>query len=452
MTEIISNIIDSNKVFFLNRSDIEGRIDPNFYSNHFRENKIKLNSAKNKVVLFREIINEFSGGPMGFHLHTYDYRDTGIPVLRIGNLKEMYLNKDDSFIFVSQEKHEELKNSQIKAGDLIFSKAGKVGELSIVPEGFGEGNLNQALSRISLKNNVNVEYVYIFFKSAIGSLQIQRFGGGRAVQDDLKMSEIEHFKIVLPSIENQNIIIDFYNKAYFKKLQKESEAKVLLESISSYILKELGIKLPVKTIGLESRIFTSLFSEAVGIRFDPLYFKNKGTIESKIFPNNTLRQIASINKGQSITKEKITEGNYPVIAGGQSSPYTHSEFNFKGNVITVSASGAYSGFVWYHDYPIFASDCIVLQSKNEKEISTHFIYHVLKALQGEIYKLQQGAGQPHVYARDLEKVIIPTPSPAKQNEMLKHINDIHKQINKLQSDSTEILESAKQEVERMILG
>jgi restriction endonuclease S subunit len=452
MPENISNIIDSSKVFFLNRSDLEGRIDPNFYSDHFRENKIKLKSAKNKVVLFREIIDEFSGGPMGFHLHTYDYRDTGIPVLRIGNLKEMYLNKDDSFIFVSQEKHDELKNSRIKVGDLIFSKAGKVGELSIVPEGFGEGNLNQALSRISLKNNVNVEYVYIFFKSAIGSLQIQRYGGGRAVQDDLKMSEIEHFKIVLPNIETQNKIVDYYKKAYFKKIQKETEGIALLKSVDKYILKELGITLPEKTIGLTSRIFTSLFSEVSGVRFDPLYFKNKGTIESKLFSNNTLRQIATINKGQSITKEKITEGDYPVIAGGQSSPYKHSEFNFEGNIITVSASGAYSGFVWYHDYPIFASDCIVLQSKNENEISTHFIYHVMKALQSEIYKLQQGAGQPHVYARDLEKVIIPTPSPAKQNEMLKHINDIHKQIEKLQSDATNILETAKQEVERMILG
>lgn len=279
-------------------------------------------------------------------------------------------------------------------------------------------------------------------------LAIQRAAG----QPNINAEEYKSLKIPLPDLETQKAIVKKINAAYDAKLMKEAEANRFLKGIDSYILKELGIILPKKTIGLNSRIFTSLFSEVAGVRFDPLYFKNKGIIESKIFTNNTLRQIAKINKGQSITKEKITEGNYPVIAGGQSSPYTHSEFNFEGNIITVSASGAYSGFVWYHDYPIFASDCIVLQSKNEKEISTHFIYHVMKALQGEIYKLQQGAGQPHVYARDLEKVIIPTPLPAKQNEMLKHINDIHKQIIKLQNDAISILEAAKQEVERMILG
>jgi restriction endonuclease S subunit len=76
----------------------------------------------------------------------------------------------------------------------------------------------------------------------------------------------------------------------------------------------------------------------------------------------------------------------------------------------------------------------------------------MKVLQREIYKLQQGAGQPHVYARDLEKIIIPTPSPSKQTEMLKHINDIHKHIKKMQSEAAEILATAKQEVEEIIFS
>ena len=37
----------------------------------------------------------------------------------------------------------------------------------------------------------------------------------------------------------------------------------------------------------------------------------------------------------------------PVIAGGQTSPYSHNTFTHK-NAITISASGAYAGFVAYH--------------------------------------------------------------------------------------------------------
>jgi type I restriction enzyme, S subunit len=73
-------------------------------------------------------------------------------------------------------------------------------------------------------------------------------------------------------------------------------------------------------------------------------------------------------------------------------------------------------------------------------------------LQSEIYKLQQGAGQPHVYARDIEKFTIPVPPIKKQQDILKHIKDIQQQITKLKADATSILESAKAEVEKMILG
>lgn len=69
----------------------------------------------------------------------------------------------------------------------------------------------------------------------------------------------------------------------------------------------------------------------------------KDLIESKVI-------IAK--KGKTITKERAISGDIPVIAGGQTSPYSHSEFTNKRNIITISASGSYSGFVWYHDYPI----------------------------------------------------------------------------------------------------
>jgi len=218
------------------------------------------------------------------------------------------------------------------------------------------------------------------------------------------------------------------------------------------LLNELGIELQQQKYSAKERIFVSTFREVVGLRLDPLYFKNAGRIESDKYENIPLRRILLISKGQSITKEKITEGNYPVIAGGQTSPYNNGTYNFEGNIITISASGAYSGYVWYHNYPIFASDCNVLQSKDESIVNTEFVYFVLKALQSEIYKLQQGAGQPHVYARDIEKFTIPVPPITKQESMLKHIKHIQQQISQLQAEAISILENAKAEIEKMILG
>ena len=200
-------------------------------------------------------------------------------------------------------------------------------------------------------------------------------------------------------------------------------------------------------------MFLTNLSEVTGKRWNAFEFKNrKLKLGDGNYPNKTLKHLAHLLKGQSITSNEIEKGDYPVIAGGQISPYTHNQYNFKENVITISASGAYSGYVWYHNYPIFASDCTVVFSKEESEITTLYLSEILKLKQKEIYNLQQGAGQPHVYARDLEKINIPIPSLQKQKEITNKITAIREKVKQLQIEAINTLETAKKDIEQMILG
>ena len=200
-------------------------------------------------------------------------------------------------------------------------------------------------------------------------------------------------------------------------------------------------------------MFLTNLSEVTGKRWSAFEFKNRNLkLEDGDYPNKTLKHLAHLLKGQSITSNEIEKGDYPVIAGGQISPYTHNQYNFKGNVITISASGAYSGYVWYHNYPIFASDCTVVFSKEESEITTLYLSEILKLKQKEIYNLQQGAGQPHVYARDLEKINIPIPPLQKQKEITNKITAIIEEAKQLQIEAINTLETAKRNIEQMILG
>ena len=76
----------------------------------------------------------------------------------------------------------------------------------------------------------------------------------------------------------------------------------------------------------------------------------------------------------------------------------------------------------------------------------------MKLKQKEIYNLQQGAGQPHVYARDLEKINIPIPSLQKQKDITNKITAIREEAKKLQLEAINTLETAKRNIEKMILG
>lgn len=438
----------NNKVFIVNRSQLERRAEPEFYAPSIYNVEAAIRKKAKKRL--SDFILKMASGATPLIADSdkhYTDKNSGVPFLRVQNLQtngSLYL-EDIKYIHLNTHKNS-LKRSQVGENDLLvkITGVGRMAIASVPPVGF-IGNTNQHMVVIKTESREVSEYLANYLNlDIIEKLATRRSAGGtRPALDYNALKSI-------PIIEGLDFTL--IKKAEHQKQQKEAQAKQLLESIDTYLLSDLGIALHTKKNTAKERIFLSSFSEVVGLRFDPLYFNNVHKTESEKYENAPIRKIANINKGQSITKEKITEGNYPVIAGGQTSPYNNGVYNFEGNIITISASGAYSGFVWYHNYPIFASDCIVVQSKDENNVSTEFLYFVLKALQSEIYKLQQGAGQPHVYARDIEKFTIPVPPIKKQKEILKHIKDIQQQITKLKADATSILENAKAEVEKMILG
>lgn len=120
-----------------------------------------------------------------------------------------------------------------------------------------------------------------------------------------------------------------------------------------------------------------------------------------------LGEICLIKKGKPLSFSQIKEGIYPVIAGGKTSPYSHNEYTDE-RVITISASGAYAGFVSFHESKIWASDCSVIYPRNGLSV-LKYIYALLSYKQSYIYSLQVGGAQPHVFPKDISNIIVNIP-------------------------------------------
>ncbi len=141
--------------------------------------------------------------------------------------------------------------------------------------------------------------------------------------------------------------------------------------------------------------------------------------------------LPTLKKALPLQKKKTVQGNVPVVAGGQQPAYYHNTYNRNGNVITVSASGAYSGFINYWSEKIFASDCTTLKSKNEETLLTKLLYYLLKNRQDYFYSLQKGQAQPHVYTKDFQNMEVPFLSMEEQRKLMESINLKEKEINYL---------------------
>ena len=153
--------------------------------------------------------------------------------------------------------------------------------------------------------------------------------------------------------------------------------------------------------------------------------ERKINIVSK-YPVETLKMIADIKKGQTITESQTREGSIKVVAGGKEYAYTHNIANREPNIITISASGANAGYVNYWAEPIFASDTITIQA--DTELETKYIFNYLKAYQEEIFSLARGAAQPHVYVKDMEKFPIPVVPSDIQQQIISDVDKLDEQL------------------------
>ncbi len=142
-------------------------------------------------------------------------------------------------------------------------------------------------------------------------------------------------------------------------------------------------------------------------------------------------EICIVRRGSTITKNKVKEGNVPVVAGGKTATYYHNEANRSGRTITISASGASAGFVNFWDKPIFASDCSTVESQ-DPSIDIRYIYYFLKFKQDYIYSFQAGAAQPHVYAKDISAIKIPVPSISEQIKIVFILDQVSQLLEKRQ--------------------
>ena len=77
------------------------------------------------------------------------FQDRGIIFLKVESISEDGTLLPEKFAFISEECHAEQLRSQLKSGDVLFSIAGALGRVALVPSDILPANTNQALSIIT---------------------------------------------------------------------------------------------------------------------------------------------------------------------------------------------------------------------------------------------------------------------------------------------------------------
>ena len=219
---------------------------------------------------------------------------------------------------------------------------------------------------------------------------------------------MEKKKIVIPALKTIQKKIAGILLNYDRFIENNNRKISLLEKIVEETYKEWFIRFKFP----ENQNYEFVYDKPYG-----WIYGNKSNMS---IPCNwhfgKLAEIGQFVRGKNITSTEMQEGEIPVVSAGIEPSGYHNEANVKGKSLTMSASGANAGYLKYNLNDIWAADCSYYQ--NDENI--WFVYSSLKFIESAIRNLQVGSAQPHVYAKNINKLNIIIP----EEKYIKMYNDL----------------------------
>lgn len=129
-----------------------------------------------------------------------EFKRRGINFLKIESLSNDNRVREDMLAFIDIDTNNLLKRSQLKHNDILFSIAGALGRVCVVSKNLLPANTNQALAIIRLKENSNLDQMFLFYflrSSIIEKHYKSIFVQG--AQSNLSLINVRDFPILCPS-------------------------------------------------------------------------------------------------------------------------------------------------------------------------------------------------------------------------------------------------------------
>ena len=340
--------------------------------------------------------------------------------------KSKYIDKSDGLLFISNETHEKLKRSQIQKNDLLFSMAGiYLGKISLVGDEDFPANTNQAVAIIRFNSKeIDLEYVYYYMTQRWYNIYINSLTA-QAAQPNINLEQIGNLKLNLPPLPTQQKIASILS-AYDNLIQNYKKQIEALQTAASELYKEWFVRF--RFPGWQNATFENGIPEGW-----------KVVLAS---------ELGEFIRGKNITAEEMQEGMIPVISAGIEPSGFHNQSNVKGVSLTISNSGANAGYLQINYSDIWAADCSYCNSAKH----IYFYYELLNNMRVVLFNLQKGAAQPHVYAKDINKMKILLP-PSELIEIAnKKIKLMHEKIYSLQQQITNLTQQRDLLLPRLMSG
>ena len=361
--------------------------------------------------------------------------------------------------FVSEETFQELRNYEVKPGDVLFSMMGTIGKCRIMPEGYPKGIMDSHLLKAGLNLNiVHSQYFVYAYDKDYSSQVIEQllYSSNGTIMNGLNSTILKNVKIAMPySLGMQRKIVNYLDTKCSKIDEIIEKQLSIIEKLKEY---KISIITEVVTKGLDYEVdYKESGTEWLGkipSHWQYLSFKNVlKERNEKNFPVKTAERLSlSIDKGVTLYSEKTTNldrfkddvSQYKLAHEGD---FVLNSMNMIVGAVGIShyfgcVSPAYYTYYDNEEDHITAKYCDYLfHSKTVKK--------VLHSLGKGIMSIDRGNDRINtcrlkVSRTDLRALKIPVPPICEQREIVKYLQSKENLIDKTIADRNKAIEKLQE--------
>ena len=187
------------------------------------------------------IAEKIAMGPFGSNIKVETFVESGVPIISGNHLRGLYLD-ELGYNFITEEHARRLSNSLVRAGDIIFTHAGNIGQVALIPSDcdYSEYIISQRQFYLRCdKTKALPEYINYFFHSRDGQGKLLANSSQTGVPSIARpSSHLKGIEVVLPPIEVQ---LDWFKtvSAMLQTLNSNNKESKKLASFRDGLLPRL---------------------------------------------------------------------------------------------------------------------------------------------------------------------------------------------------------------------
>lgn len=165
-----------------------------------------LHDSEWPVVTIQDVAEKVAMGPFGSNIKVSTFVQDGVPIISGKHLRGYFLEEPE-FNYITEKHAERLKNSIVFPRDLIFTHAGNIGQVAMIPDDCKYDYYVLSQRQFYLRCNetkVVPEYLLLFFHSGIGQHELLSYANQTGVPSIAQpASNLKKIPFKCPPIQEQ---------------------------------------------------------------------------------------------------------------------------------------------------------------------------------------------------------------------------------------------------------